>query len=719
MSSGDDERGMLGNEGSDVSREGVGTNPQPAVILVLDPSIQDEKLDELKKHLLTLHISSFTEKSSDHIFLCLYLKRDQTCDQTLELAHIHSYHVPFMCPPSKKDSESWRSKFASLYSYGTLSYKNFTKVYYTVMYHKRLKDKFDEKYTKKLYKLLDTVRVQAELIYASLKAEKVPEGTRKVLEREDYKIIGDFVPHSPEAKKLEEKLSWFPPFFPLKEFRNYFGEELAFVYAWSNYWWTFGLLPIAILSLISLLYGLATELNLENVLGEKSHFWRVFSSVVLNPSIEYYVGFLVVWISVFQYQWSKAAPIFSLQWGVANYHKEEDICKSTKNKGFRKYIRIPNLIISLGGFFTAAILTCALWLVTEIVIRYQLNKLDFGVWDNPKRLINKTSIISFICSIFYTILNHGAGSYLIPWLSDFLTRLENHKFQSYFNNSVIFKHTGYYLMSSYWYLAYIVLKLNFVISERFNIDLDALEECPNGICVITLVTEITFQMLELRLAYVVITLLKSIILWIRRKKSPNIVGSCDLRYILDNYKSLTFLSSAETSTWMGDRVLMYGYITLFSYHLPIVALMALILETFITYYEMKMLLRSQRPQPRRVGNIKQWEGIIYLINIMCIVINSYSINQRVNEVPSEDTFLHIGAGSNASFYFMPLFIFLTSLIHIQDSVSGDRVQYHVHQQYQEAMKLLSSNTIEVDGTRESSMPVTNETTAVTMETTAV
>ena len=599
----------------------------------------------------------------------------------------------------------------SLCSYGTLSYKNFTKIYYTVMYHKRLKDKFDEKYTRKLYKLLDTVRVQAELIYGSLKAEEV-------LDREDYKIVGDFVPHSPEAKKLEEKLSWFPPFFPLKEFRNYFGEELAFVYAWSNYWWTFGLLPIAIFSLISLLYGLATKLNLENVLGEKSHFWRVFTDVVLNPSIDYYVGFLVVWISVFQYQWCKAAPIFSLQWGVANYHKEEDICKSTKLQGFRKYIRIPNLIISLGGFFTAAILTCALWLVTEILIRYQLNKLSFGVWDNPRRLINKTSIISFICSIFYTILNHGAGSYLIPWLSDYLTRLENHKFQSYFNNSVIFKHTGYYLMSSYWYLAYIVLKLNFVISEEFNIDIDAGDECPNGICVITVVTEITFQMLELRLAYVVITFLKSIFLWIRRKKSPNIVGSCDLRYILDNYKSLTFLSSAETSTWMGDRVLMYGYITLFSYHLPIVSLMALILETFITYYEMKMLLRSQRPQPRRVGNIKQWEGIIYLINIMCIVINSYSIHQRVNvnKIPSEDTFFHIAAG-NASFYFMPVFIFLTSLIHIQDSVSGDRVQCHVHKQYQEAVKMLSSNTIEVDG--ESSVPVTNGTTAVTMETTAV
>ena len=558
------------------------------------------------------------------------------------------------------------------------------------MYHKKLRDKLNPEYCK----CLDSVRVQAELIYVTLKNERI-------FEMENFKIIGDFVPHSPEAVELEKKLSWFPLLFPLKEFRDYFGEELAFVYAWSNFWWTFGLLPIAIFSLITLIYGLATELHPKLALGEKSHFWEIFTRVMLNRSVDYYLGFLIVWISVFQYQWGKAAPIFSLQWGVANFHKEEEINISARQKKLRKFIRIPNLIISLGGFLIAALLTFLIFILTEVVVRIQLNELNFGVLQNEwkKRMINKTFIISMICSIFYTILNHLAGLYFIPWLSNFLTSLENHKFESYFNNSVIFKHTGYYLMSSYWYLIYIVFRINVVISKEFEVDLDAIDECPYyGICIVTITQQIVFQILELRLAGVAVSFLKSLILRFRRKKEVFNVRSRDLQYILQNYKSLTFLSPAETSTWMTERVLMYGYLTLFSYHLPIVSLLALVLESFITYYEMKMLLRSQRPQPRRVGNIKQWEGIIYLINIMCVVVNSLAINQRYQGAACGTARYELMDGVSM-LYILPIFIFITSLIHIQGAVSGDKVQSHVHCQYTHATKLLSGNNVQVDGSK--------------------
>ena len=600
-----------------------------------------------------------------------------------------------MSRKSSNDPGSWTAKFVSLFSYGTLSYDNFTRLNYTVWYHKVMKDKIDPQYTKILY----TVRVQAELIYTVLNAEGI-------LKVDSYKIVNHFVPHSPEAVELERKLSWFPPFFPLEEFRDYFGEELAFVYAWSNFWWTFGLLPIALFGLITLLYGLGTEdLNPKPVFGEVSHFWRVFSDVVNNPSIDYYVGFLVVWISVFQYQWSKAAPIFSLQWGVANFHQEEELSVSIRKK-FRKFVKLPNLLISLAGFLIAAALTCVLFVITEILIRANLNNLDFGVFDDKRmhKMINKTFIISQICSLVYAFLNHLAGSFFIPWLSDFLTSLENHKFRSFYSNSVIFKHTGYYLMSSYMVLLYLVFRVNVIIHVKYDIDLDAGEECYDGICTISIVEQIVTQVLELRLSGAIFALLKHLVAWVRQKK-PIDTGSRDLAYILQNCKSLKFLDSAETSTWMVDRVLMYGYIALFSYQLPIVSLLALLVETFVTYFEMKMLLRSQRPQPRRVGNIKQWEGIIYLINIMCIIINSYSINQHIqNRKPdSSNPTQFMSTVGHMPFYFMPLFIFISSLIHIQDAVSGDKVQCHIHSQYQHAVRLLSENVVEVDGTKTTSL----------------
>jgi len=363
-------------------QRGTGEKPQPAVVLVLDHNVLEEDISNFVSLLKTLDISAFVDRSTNHelVFVCLYL--DPGVSE--EMAQKLSYHVPFHTYKSKNPPETWTTKLYSALFYGTLSYGNFTEIQYSVMFHDRLKTCLEPEKMDYLH----SVRVQSEIIYHVLEKEEI-------FMCNIIKIDGHFVPHSPEATDLWNKVSWFPPFFPLKEFRDYFGEELAFTYAWSNFWWTFGLLPIAIFSLLTLVYGLATELHPESILGEKSHFWRVFTMVMLNPSVDYYLGFLIVWISVFQYQWSKAAPIFSLQWGVANFHKEEEINVSSRNKKFRKFIKIPNLIISLGGFLIAALLTFLIFITTEVVVRIQLNKLDFGVLQTDEwneRMINKTSV---------------------------------------------------------------------------------------------------------------------------------------------------------------------------------------------------------------------------------------------------------------------------------------------------------------------------------------
>ena len=158
------------------------------------------------------------------------------------------------------------------------------------------------------------------------------------------------------------------------------------------------------------------------------------------------------------FQWGNAAPILSIQWGVSNFYREEESADSPRTRArIPHFLHLPNIMISLLGFAVAALSTLVLFIVTEIILRIQLNNLDFGEsflddW--------KTSIISLICSLFYSILNAVSGSYIIPWFSNLLTRWEKHKFQSYFNNSLIFKHTGYYLISSYLHLMYLVLGMN-------------------------------------------------------------------------------------------------------------------------------------------------------------------------------------------------------------------------------------------------------------------
>ena len=673
-------------------QRGTGDKPQPAVILVLDHNVLEEDISNFVSLLKTLDISAFVERSTNHelVFVCLYLT-PEVCE---EMAQRLSYHVPFHTYKSKNPPDTWTTKLYSALFYGTLSYDNFTEIEYSVMFHERLKNCLEPEKMDYLH----SVRVQSEMIYHVLEKEEI-------FMCNIIKIDGHFVPHSPEATELWNKVSWFPPFFPLKEFRDYFGEELAFTYAWSNFWWIFGLAPITIFALFCLILGLASQnfQEFDDSIADSS--WPLFARIMVNDSTLYYIVFVMIWIAVFQNQWSSAAPILSLQWGVSNFYLEEPCYKSPKQAKYRKFLAVPNLIISLFGFMVAFAFTAALYIFVEIFLRARLQgKLDM-------------TYINLLCPTIYTILNTVAGSYFIPWFATFLTDCEDHKFQSYYTNSVIFKYTGYYLMSSYCVLIFFALDVHTVILEQYDISLLKKGMDPQQFEVIALSQQLLQLIIVLRLKSIGMTFIQWALKKFRsRKINKDQAQEEDLAYILDNYRAYQLLDTNQCSMWMSERVIMYGYLTMFSYHVPIVAFIALLLELIVTRYELYMLLRgAQRPRPRRVGNIHQWEGILYLINIMSIIINSYSVYLRHQEankedkdkcwVSREDSDDCIFDRKVYSILFMSLLILMTSLIRIQSDLSGDKHQFHIRNQYKYAVEVFADDFINTDGAPDQSSSV--------------
>ncbi|KAL5254164.1 hypothetical protein ACHWQZ_G013813 [Mnemiopsis leidyi] len=667
-------------------QRGTGEKPQPAVVLVLDHNVLEEDISNFVSLLKTLDISAFVERSTNHelVFVCLYLDPG-VCE---EMAQKLSYHVPFHTYKSKNPPETWTTKLYSALFYGTLSYDNFTEIQYSVMFHDRLKTCLEPEKMDYLHSL----RVQSEIIYNILEKEEI--FMCKII-----KIDGHFVPHSPEATDLWNKVSWFPPFFPLKEFRDYFGEELAFTYAWSNFWWIFGLVPITIFALFCLILGLASQNfhEFDDTIADPT--WSLFSRIMVNGSTFYYILFVMIWIAVFQNQWSSAAPLLSLQWGVSNFYLEEPRYKSPKQAKYRKFLAVPNLIISCFGFMVAFALTAALFIFVEILLRAQLHdRLDM-------------SYINIVCPLIYTILNTLAGSYFIPWLATFLTDCEDHKFHSYYTNSIIFKYTGYYLMSSYCYLIFLALDVHAFIFHKYGIELREPNIDAQQFEVIELSQQLLFQIIALRLKSIGLTFLQwALNKFQSRKMKKDQTQERDFEYILDNYRAYQLLDTNQCSMWMSERIIMYGYLTMFSYHVPIVAFIALVLELIVTRYELYMLLRgAQRPRPRRVGNIQQWEGILYLVNIMSIIINSYSIYLRYQEankmdegysecwVSREDSDTCIFDRRVYSILLMSVLILMTSLIQIQSDLSGDKRQFHTRNQYKLAVDLFADDFINTDG----------------------
>ena len=330
-------------------------------------------------------------------------------------------------------------------------------------------------------------------------------------------------------------------------------------------------------------------------------------------------------------------------------------------------------------------------MVVEIFLRRELRK-------NNRVDVRYTNLI---CPVVYGLLNLFLGSLVIPALAKFLTDLEGHKFRSIYINSIIFKYTGYYLVSSYFYLIFLVLDLHTYLYTRYQVD----SESPTS--EETVVKQEAIEITQVLLIQVVLLRLKGVAMsflgwcwslvrrWRAKKRRESTPISCDLEHILMNYKSSELLDTSVCNMWMSERVIMYGYLVMFSYHVPITAIIALVLEALVTRYEMEMLVRCQRPHPRRVGNIKQWEGIIYLINIVSIIVNAFSLSMRALRSPDDCVFDYGDEGCNIrddqlALLFMPVFIVIASLIEIQDAVSGDFVQGHLQKQYKQCVKLVRS-----------------------------
>ena len=691
-----------------------------ALVLVLDSSIDKSDVEKLQTALLEINredrakedntkgISSFTKNFGKHIFVCLYLS-EKACEV---LAEEMAFTVKLRAKSQKEDVSSsslsfqsiW-AKLSSLYHYGSMSYNNFTEWNYWIAFDQRLKEKVKRK-NANYRDCLQSIRAQSELIYDKLRSENMLESI-KIDKEQDSKettqdddegreiaIQGNFVPHEcGKIDKFRSKISWLPPFFPLEDFRDYFGEELAFVYAWSNHWWTFGLIPITVMAVITLIYGLETyeELDEDEMPADidETHWERLYRTEV-NTITNYYLGFMMIWVAVFQFKWENlAAPSLSIQWGVANFRKEEPTC--TPMKKYEKLQKIPNLIISLIGIILAGSLTIVLFMVVEIFLRRELRK------NNQV----DTRYTNLICPVVYGLLNLFLGSMVIPALAKFLTDLECHKFRSIYINSIIFKYTGYYLVSSYFYLIFLVLDLHTYLYKRYQVD----SESPASED--TVVKQEAIEITQVLLIQVVLLRLKGVAMsflgrcwslvqrWRARKRQESTPISCDLENILKNYNSSELLDTSVCNMWMSERVIMYGYLVMFSYHVPITAIIALVLEALVTRYEMEMLVRCQRPHPRRVGNIKQWEGIIYLINIVSIIVNAFSLSMRALRNP-DDCVLDYGdegcdiRDDQLALLFMPVFIVIASLIEIQDAVSGDFVQGHLQKQYKECVDLVRS-----------------------------
>lgn len=371
---------------------------------------------------------------------------------------------------------------------------------------------------------------------------------------------------------------------PLDQIRNYFGEKIAFYFAWLghlNKW----LVAPAILGLVATIYmgTMTTEQMNRSIIGP---LFGVFMMIYLTLYFEF---------------WKRRQGELAFQWGVTDFSKKEpdrpefeadeesfnffsqqiELVYSSRKRTLKQMITIPMVALSiLVSVFTIVIIL--MWRYVTGLLGPE-NQVDpYGLW--------KAVVPSLVNSIAIVVLG-AMHKKLVTVLNDW----ENHQTQSDYESNLVLKVFLFEFMVNFTGLFYVA----FVIRDMYQLYFAVLVQ----LVVIQIFTSVP--------SYV----LPQIDIWMNRRKTK--LSWSDVLANSEHY---------DTFDDFCEVIIQIGYISFFSAAFPAAAALSLlsnVVEIRMDAYT--ILLHQPRPTPSRSSGIGVWQDIIDTMNFVAIAFNAILI----------------------------------------------------------------------------------------------
>ncbi|CAF0799103.1 unnamed protein product [Brachionus calyciflorus] len=484
------------------------------------------------------------------------------------------------------------------------------------------------------------------------------------------KVFLDAYPLHKETIKINSNLTkrkflleyWIKPknwfnFQPIFIIRRYFGEKIAFYFAWLGFYTSLLIVP-SIVGIFVFIYGLLTyssdiptqEICDYNKMGNitmcplcsdealcqtwklgESCFYSKISQLVDNPSTVFFSIFMSIWTVLFTEFWKRRQAILQFEWDVIDFEKkneplrpefeskvtqtrqnyitgEEELYVPTRTKLYRYTI----------SFSTLLLMMCLVLALVIGFIGYKLIVMAILPKNSDRNLIYWTTLITagFINLFFIVVLN----SFYI-WLAVKLNDFELHRTDSRYEKALtikmyLFQFVNYY--ASIFYIAFFKGKF----SESTFI-----EKCDQSGC-----------LSELSIQLAIIMVGKQIFNNIQEFLYP-LVANCLSRFTankqtrrknsMENWLKDYYLISWTNLTLFDEyleMVIQYGFITLFAVAFPLGPLFALLnnlLEIRIDAF--KILTQYKRPLPKKAQDIGIWLPILNTVSKLAVITNGVII----------------------------------------------------------------------------------------------
>ncbi|XP_076826262.1 anoctamin-10-like [Brachyhypopomus gauderio] len=399
-------------------------------------------------------------------------------------------------------------------------------------------------------------------------------------------------------KELLKKLSrsWYQNIKlsaqPLDDIRNYFGEGIAIYSAFLEFF-TFALVPMVPIGILYYLFA-----------------WEDYNRYVL------FAVFNLVWSTVFLELWKRQCAQLAYGWGTLScktayeeprpgFHgtpgrnkvtgREEPVYPSTK-----RLLRIYLVSVPF-------VLLCLYISVYVMMIYFDMEIWAQNVYDAEPTFW--TSVLLFIPSIIYGVVIEVMNQ-LFQYAAEFLTKWENHRLESSFQNHLVLKVLVFNFVNCFDCLFYIAFVMQDMVQLR------------QSLATLLITSQILNQVMESFLPY-----------WLQGRRNKKLQNKVQKNMKRDKEdKMLALVEQVELESDMKsytgtfddymEQFLLFGYVSLFSCVYPLAALLVVLNNVTEVYSDaFKMCNVFKRPFSEPASDIGVWQLAFEVMSVIAVVTN--------------------------------------------------------------------------------------------------
>jgi len=407
----------------------------------------------------------------------------------------------------------------------------------------------------------------------------------------------------------------------LNEIRNYYGEEIAFYFAFLRKYNIALYIPV---------FGGVVAFIFQMARGDK---------VGIN-GISFFALFLILWSVIFVEFWHGVERELSSDWGMTRFSRKavprpqfkgQKVVSDITGKVVEEH-RVPAFYYCCLGVSYTTVFLFIMMVVATVTGLY--------IWrlNMPCGSLGYSILIGSLNAVAIQVWN-----VIYAQVSFVLNERENHRLQAEYDKSMVWKKILFYMINSYISLFFIAFlprpDTNCAEGDTASEDDEAiLSELRLQLASLFITAIFVQNVLEMYMNPIfdyVFTALG----WVVPEYDLDSIQHVEVTQyamppgtLLDADEQVAQYPSPELLDQMAEIVIQYGYVTFFIIVFPITPLLALINNFAEIYVDTKSWRETRRPIPKGATGIGEWNAVLSLFSLIAVITNIALVSFHTDNV---------------------------------------------------------------------------------------